>query len=35
VVGALLSLVRLRHRELRDAQRELAAREQGVMPVQA
>jgi predicted MFS family arabinose efflux permease len=29
VFGAVLSLVLLRHRELRDAQREIAAREQG------
>jgi EmrB/QacA subfamily drug resistance transporter len=35
IAGAILSLLLLRHRELRDAQRELAAREQAVVPAQA
>jgi MFS family permease len=35
VGGALLSLLLLRHRELRDAQRELAAREQAAVPASA
>jgi predicted MFS family arabinose efflux permease len=35
VVGVVLSLVLLRHRELREAQRQIAAREQSPVPAQA
>ena len=35
LVGVVLALVLLRHRELREAQRQLAAREGGAVPVQA